>query len=82
MRLLVIEDERKTAEYLQRGLEESGYAVDVANNGVDGLHLAVENDYELIVLDVMLPRLNGWGVVKQLRNTGVTRVVNLIGLAR
>jgi two-component system copper resistance phosphate regulon response regulator CusR len=77
MRLLVIEDERKTAKYLQRGLEESGYTVDVANNGVDGLHLAVENDYELIVLDVMLPRLDGWGVVKQLRNTKETPVLFL-----
>ena len=77
MRLLVIEDERKTAEYLKRGLEESGYTVDVADNGVDGLHLAVENDYELIVLDVMLPRLDGWGVVKQLRNTKETPVLFL-----
>lgn len=77
MRLLVIEDERKTAEYVKRGLEESGYTVDVANNGVDGLHLAMENDYELIVLDVMLPRLDGWGVVKQLRNSKETPVLFL-----
>ena len=58
MRLLVIEDERKTGEYLKKGLEESGFTVDVASNGIDGLHLAMEDDYELVVLDVMLPGLD------------------------
>jgi two-component system copper resistance phosphate regulon response regulator CusR len=77
MRLLVIEDERKTGEYLKKGLEESGFTVDVASNGVDGLHLAMEDDYDLVVLDVMLPRLDGWGVVTQLRIKKQTPVLFL-----
>ncbi len=77
MRLLVVEDERKTGEYLKKGFEESGFAVDVANNGVDGLHLALEGGYELIVLDVMLPGLDGWGVIKQLRAKCATPVLFL-----
>jgi two-component system, OmpR family, copper resistance phosphate regulon response regulator CusR len=77
MRLLVVEDERKTGEYLKKGFEESGFAVDVANNGVDGLHLALEGGYELIVLDVMLPGLDGWDVIKQLRAKCATPVLFL-----
>jgi len=67
MRLLVIEDEPKTGDYLKKGLEESGFTVDTAENGIDGLHLALEENYDLIVLDVMLPGLDGWGVLKRLR---------------
>jgi two-component system copper resistance phosphate regulon response regulator CusR len=67
MRLLVVEDEAKTREYLRKGLEESGFTVDTAADGADGLHLAMEEDYDLVVLDVMLPRVDGWAVVKQLR---------------
>src|ERR1700730_8361276 len=67
MRLLVVEDEAKTGEYLRKGLEESGFTVDIANNGVDGLHLALEENYDLVVLDVMLPALDGWSVVKRIR---------------
>jgi two-component system copper resistance phosphate regulon response regulator CusR len=67
MRLLVVEDEAKTGEYLRKGLEESGFTVDVATNGVDGLHLALEENYDLVVLDVMLPALDGWAVVKRIR---------------
>jgi two-component system copper resistance phosphate regulon response regulator CusR len=77
MRLLVIEDERKTGEYLKKGLEESGFTVDVASNGIDGLHLALEDDYELVVLDVMLPGLDGWSVLKQLRTKKQTPVLFL-----
>jgi two-component system, OmpR family, copper resistance phosphate regulon response regulator CusR len=77
MRLLVIEDERKTGEYLKKGLEESGFTVDVASNGIDGLHLAMEDDYDLVVLDVMLPGLDGWSVVKQLRGKKQTPVLFL-----
>ena len=67
MRLLVIEDERKTGEYLRKGLEESGFTVDVASNGIDGLHLALEEDYDLVVLDVMLPGRNGLDVLRAVR---------------
>jgi two-component system copper resistance phosphate regulon response regulator CusR len=77
MRLLVIEDERKTGEYLKKGLEESGFTCDVAGNGIDGLHLASEENYDLIVLDVMLPGLDGWSVIKQLRSKKQTPVLFL-----
>jgi len=67
MTLLVIEDDRKTGDYLKQGLRESGYAVDLARNGLDGLHLALEQSYELVVLDVMLPGLDGWQIMTALR---------------
>ncbi|AKN66467.1 heavy metal response regulator transcription factor [Herbaspirillum seropedicae] len=62
MAILVIEDDPKTGDYLRKGLRESGYAVDLARNGADGLHMALEQDYDLVVLDVMLPGLDGWQV--------------------
>jgi two-component system copper resistance phosphate regulon response regulator CusR len=77
MRILVIEDELKTAAYLKKGLEESGYAVDVANDGPQGLLLAQEEEYDVIVLDVMLPGMDGWTVVKTLRSTRTTPVLFL-----
>ncbi len=55
MKLLIVEDEAKTVEYLAKGLEEQGHAVDAATSGTDGLHLALEHDYDVVVLDVMLP---------------------------
>lgn len=67
MRLLVIEDEKKAGEYLKKGLEESGFTVDVIVNGIDGLHQALEEDYDLLVLDVMLPGIDGWEVLRRLR---------------
>ncbi len=67
MKILVIEDEIKTAKFLKKGLCEAGFVVDVANNGDDGLHLALEVDFDLIVLDVMLPGLDGWQVLMRLR---------------
>lgn len=67
MRLLVIEDELKLAEYLRQGLSENGYVVDVAHNGIDGRHLALSGDYDLILLDVMLPGMDGFGVLEAIR---------------
>ncbi|MFO0800507.1 MAG: heavy metal response regulator transcription factor [Gemmataceae bacterium] len=67
MRLLVVEDEEKTAAYLQRGLEENGFVVDVARRGDDGLHMARTVAYDAVVLDVMLPGLDGWAVVAAVR---------------
>jgi two-component system copper resistance phosphate regulon response regulator CusR len=67
MRILVVEDEPKAAGYLQQGLGESGYVVDVAYNGIDGLHMALELLYDAIVLDVMMPGLDGWQLLQQLR---------------
>jgi two-component system copper resistance phosphate regulon response regulator CusR len=66
MRILVIEDEAKTGEYLLNGLTEAGYVVDVAANGIDGLHLAQEMRYDLILLDVMMPEMDGWTVMQKL----------------
>src|SRR6266702_2607027 len=70
MRVLVVEDERDTAEALAWGLAAEGYVVDVAGNGVDGLWKATENAYDVIVLDVMLPGLDGYQVARRLRGAG------------
>lgn len=77
MKLLVIEDEVKLAEYLRKGLQEAGFVVDLAHNGIDGLHLAMESDYDLIVLDGMLPGIDGLGLLAALRQTKRTRVLML-----
>ena len=55
MKILIVEDEPKTGEYLRQGLHEAGFVVDLAQTGIDGLHLAEQGDYELVILDVMLP---------------------------
>ncbi len=70
MKILIVEDERKTGEYLSMGLREAGYAVELLTNGVDGLHHAMEGDHDLIILDVMMPGLDGWQVLKSLREQG------------
>lgn len=67
MRILVVEDEKKVASFLQKGLREEGYAVDVAHDGDDGLVKALVNDYDLLLLDVMLPGRSGIEVVRELR---------------
>ena len=70
MRLLIVEDEVKTGAYLQQGLSEAGFTVDVAITGEDGLHHATTSVYDLIVLDVMLPGINGFDMLKKLRQNG------------
>ena len=70
MKLLVVEDEAKTADYLRQGLSEAGFVVDLARNGLDGHHLAMTGDHELIVLDVMLPDVDGWRILRALREAG------------
>jgi two-component system, OmpR family, copper resistance phosphate regulon response regulator CusR len=70
MRILVIEDETKTAKFLQKGLGENGFVVDVADDGLDGLHVALEVEFDLIILDVMIPNLDGWQVLTRLRDAG------------
>ncbi|BBP79269.1 DNA-binding response regulator [Pseudomonas gingeri NCPPB 3146 = LMG 5327] len=82
MRVLIIEDEEKTADYLHRGLTEQGYTVDLARDGVGGLHLALESDYAVIILDVMLPELDGFGVLKALRARKQTPVIMLTARER
>ncbi len=70
MRVLVIEDDAETASYIAKGLGEAGYAVDLATDGKDGLLLAVSEDYDVAVVDRMLPNLDGLSVVETLRKTG------------
>jgi two-component system copper resistance phosphate regulon response regulator CusR len=70
MRILIVEDDRKTAAYLVKGLQENGFVVDSADNGVDGLHLASSIDYDFLILDVMLPGRDGWDVITELRRLG------------
>ena len=67
MHILLIEDDQKTGEYLKKGLGESGYAVDWTQHGADGLHLALDGRYDLIILDVMLPGIDGWQIMEVLR---------------
>ncbi|MCK0715137.1 heavy metal response regulator transcription factor [Chromohalobacter sarecensis] len=67
MRILLVDDESKTADYLARGLGEAGYRVEVARDGLDGRHLIEEADFELIILDVMLPGLDGWELLRLIR---------------
>ncbi|WP_432921622.1 response regulator transcription factor [Microbispora sp. CA-135349] len=67
MRVLVVEDERRMAAALRRGLQAEGFAVDLAHDGNEGLHLARVGDYDVVVLDIMLPGLSGYNVCKQLR---------------
>ena len=67
MRILVVEDEVKTGDYLAHGLSEAGFTVELARNGLDGHHLAMTETFDLIVLDVMLPDVDGWRIVQSLR---------------
>ena len=70
MKILIVEDEQKTGDYLKQGLSEAGFVTDLARDGIDGLHLALTDDYDLVVLDVMLPRLDGWQVLQEIRQKG------------
>jgi two-component system copper resistance phosphate regulon response regulator CusR len=67
MKILVVEDEPKTGDYLKQGLVEAGFIVDLARNGIDGLHQGESGDYDLAILDVMLPGLDGWQVLAGIR---------------
>lgn len=77
MRILVIEDEAKQADYVKRGLSEAGYTVDVARDGIEGRYLATEGDYALILLDVMLPGIDGFAVLQAIRRTSNVPVLVL-----
>jgi len=78
MRILVVEDERALAAAVRRGLEAEGFAVEVSHDGRDGLWQATEFDFDVIVLDIMLPGLNGYDVCRQLRAAGVTTPVLML----
>ena len=77
MKILLIEDEARAAEYLRQGLSENSYAVEVASNGADGLHAAITGDHDLVILDVMLPGIDGFAVLSGLRSAKQTPVLML-----
>ena len=77
MKLLIVEDEAKLADYLRKGLVEEGYVVEVTGNGIDGLHMAIEGSHDLIVLDTMLPGIDGLGLLAALRQSKQTPVIML-----
>jgi len=70
MKILIVEDEPKTGDYLKQGLCETGFVVDLVRDGLDGVHQALTDNYDLIVLDVMLPKLDGWQVLQRIRQAG------------
>ena len=78
MKILIVEDEVKTAKFLKKGLGEAGFVVDVAEDGLNGLHLAQELQFDLIILDVMLPGLDGWQILTSLRQQGKRSLVLLL----
>jgi len=78
MRLLVVEDEKKVASFIKKGLEEEGYAVDQASDGETGLMMGLDGVHDLIILDVNLPKMDGLGVLQELRNGKVTTPVLLL----
>ncbi|HJW25648.1 MAG TPA: heavy metal response regulator transcription factor [Rhodocyclaceae bacterium] len=70
MKILIVEDEAKTGDYLKQGLSEAGFVVDLARDGLDGMHLALTEGHDLIVLDVMLPGVDGWQILQAVRRAG------------
>ena len=71
MKILIVEDESKTGDYLKQGLTEAGFVADLVRNGLDGRHQALTQDYDLVVLDVMLPGIDGWQVLRDMRAAGL-----------
>src|SRR3989338_2335122 len=78
MRILVVEDEKKVEGFIKKGLDEESYAVDVAYDGIEGEYLASTNDYDVIILDIMLPKKNGIDVVRNLRSKDIKTPVLLL----
>lgn len=78
MRLLVVEDEKKVASFVKKGLEEEGYAVDVSYDGEDGERLAETNPYDLVIMDIMLPKKDGLSILKELRGKGINTPILLL----
>lgn len=70
MRLLIVEDEQKTGDYLKQGLSEAGFLVSLARTGLDGHHLAMTEEFDLLILDVMLPDVDGWRILQSIRESG------------
>jgi len=78
MRLLVVEDEKKVANFIRKGLEEEGYAVDLAHDGEEGLGMALDQVHDLIILDISLPKMDGIGMLKKLRDANLKTPVLLL----
>jgi two-component system copper resistance phosphate regulon response regulator CusR len=78
VKILIVEDEPGTGDYLKQGLSEASFIADLARDGLDGMHLALTESYDLVVLDVMLPRLDGWGVLQAIRRAGKDMPVLLL----
>lgn len=78
MRVLIVEDDKKTAAYLSKGLSENGFIVDATDRGEEGLRLAHTGDYDLVILDVMLPGRDGWSVIGEIRRSGKQTPVLLL----
>jgi DNA-binding response OmpR family regulator len=82
MRILVVEDEKRLADFIKNGLEEQKYSVDAAYDGENAEFLAMTNEYDLIILDILLPKKNGWEVCESLRNAGMdTPIIMLSALS-
>ena len=82
MRILVVEDDKKIASFISKGLKEAGFAVDVANDGVDGLHLGLTEPYDAAVVDIMLPGLDGISLIERLRTKKITTPVIILSAKR
>ncbi len=78
MRLLVVEDEKKVSSFIKKGLEEEGYAVDVINDGEEGLYMALDGVHDLIILDIQLPKMDGLQILQELRNQKIATPVLLL----
>lgn len=82
MRLLVVEDDKKIASFIARGLKQAGFAVDHASNGEDGMHLALHEPYDVAVIDIMLPKLDGLSLIEELRRQKVNTPVIILSAKR
>ena len=71
MKLLIVEDQPKTGQYLRQGLSEAGFSTELATDGITGQHLALTGDYSLLILDVMLPGRDGWQILQAVRSAGL-----------
>jgi heavy metal response regulator len=78
MRILIVEDEKKVAAFIKKGLEEETYAVDIATDGEEGFHLGEQNQYDLIILDLMLPKINGLDILSGLRSQKIDTPILLL----
>ena len=82
MRLLLVEDDMKIASFILKGLEEAGFAVDHAENGEDGLHLALHEPYDAAIIDIMLPKLDGLALIEELRRKKINTPVIILSAKR